>query len=570
MSQGSFLNYMPGTSRKYYFLILSALLLILCSSLYLACTRGLTETLEAESAQIAREFLQGGSLLINHLNGQEDLDKPPLFYWAIALFSQAAPAWELAARIPSILSVCLVLFLFHRMSLSMHSRMLFAISSLVFLTSPKVFWMSQIARIDMSFTAACFLAMWAFQRFLEKHEGETSAGTPWTFFISAAAAVMLKGPVGAILIFTPVMIFLVIEKRWALLRYVFAGRGMILFLLLSVPWFAAASIETNLRFFHRFILEENLSRFTSLIPGGTFKEFNHSPLYTYPVYLLSGFFPWSLLMPLWFFDIVRKWHSRDDSSRLFLVYIVFVLVFFSAAMSKRSDYILPLYPAAAFLTARYILETKNNWVLQFPALITMTIAVAVGCFLSLTGLFVEFGNGNVLMSVVRQVRKPEVLLFFLEKMPRLMPVFVGLFFIGLSGLYFSLKNRREQDRQRNLAFFALHLSILFLTAGLFIIPEIYKQKDARKFCKNIREIVADSPLFYFGFWDEECTFYLGRRINRIFPSDLKKASESGKRIFIIVREKDLKKLDKIHLHLPFAYKKDAPLLRPLILLSNKT
>ena len=564
---------MTDNERRYYLIILGSVALILLGSLYLACTRGLTETLEAESAEIAREFLQGGSFLVNHLNGQEDLDKPPLFYWAIAICSLASPTWEVAARVPSIVSAVLVLFLFNRLGRSMNSRMLFATSALVFMTSPKVFWMSQVARIDMSLTAACFLAICSLYMFLEDAEKDTKAkaytGVPVAFFISSAVAVMLKGPVGAIVVFTPVLIFLMMEKRWTLLRKIFAGRGMVLFLFLAVPWFVAASIETDYRFFHRFILEENLSRFTSLIPGGTFKEFNHSPLYTYPVYLMTGFFPWSLLVPFWFYDIVRNWHSKDPLSRLFFIYIVFILVFFSMAMSKRSDYILPLYPAAAFLTARYIMEARSGTPAMVPSAITMALVAAAGAVFSLTAFLVKFGKIQILLSLASDAKRPEILTSFLENAPSFIPVFLILFIAGISGLYFSAKNMKMRNSRGILASFALHVSVIFLVSGLVILPEIYRQKDARRFCKNVSQIVADSPLYYFGFWDEECSFYLKRRINRIFPRELTKRIKGKERIFLIVRPKDLKKLQDSNLSFPFEYKKDSPLLRPLILLSNK-
>ncbi len=564
---------MTDNYRKYYVLILCSVAFISCSSLYLTCTRGLTETLEAESAETAREFVEGAPLVINHLNGREDLDKPPLFYWAIALFSLALPSWELAARLPSILSTYLMVFLFWRLALSRGSPMLFAVSSLVFMSSPKVFWMSQVARIDMSFTAACFLSIYSFASFLEgssQKDAKVRPRTPWIFFVSAAVAVMLKGPVGAILIFMPVIIFLALERKWALLKQVLFSRGMALFLALAIPWFVAASIETDYRFFHRFILEENLSRFTNLIPGGTFKEFNHSPLYTYPVYLLTGFFPWSLLIPFWFYDIIKNWGEKGIITRLFFVYIVFILVFFSLALSKRGDYILPLYPAAAFLTAKFLLaRQKGSWVL-LPAVLAMTMVTVAGALLSVVAVWIGFTGTESFAMIPEQAARPGVILYFLERATGFIPAFLALFITGLSGLYWCLRGIRARERAGFFSRYAIHVSMAFLVASLVIIPEIYHQKDARRFCKSVARIARDNPIYYFGFWDEECSFYLHRHVRRIFPQELQQKVRSGKTLFLIVREKDLEKLYRMKLDLPFSYKKEAPLLRPLILLaSNK-
>ncbi len=576
---------MTDNSNRYYMIILCSLGLILTACVYLSCTRGLSETLEAESAEIAREFTEGSSLVINHLNGREDLDKPPLFYWAIALSSKITPDWEIAARLPSLVSAGLIMFLFFRLSMLPPAppfmprsprpdpKMLFAVSSLVFLTSPKVFWMSQIARIDMSFTGACFFSIYAFCQYLEKtdrsEEKQMPQGAPWGFFISSAAAVMLKGPVGAIITFIPAGLFLILEKRWRLMRHVFLGKGMLFFLLIAVPWFVAATLETDFRFFHRFILEENLSRFTDLIPGGTYKDFNYSPLTRYPVYFLTGFFPWSLIVPFWIWDVVRNWKRQDDISRLLFIYIVFVFCFFSAAISKRSDYILPLYPAAAFLSTRYLLTEKGSTIMRFLSAAVFTLVIMAGAGLSISALLMGHMEPQVILSHFSHLSRPEVPVYFLKRMPEFLPAFLILFLAGLSGIYFCLKSRNAQEKEGIFSAYALHVAIIFLLAGLVFLPAVYRQKDARKFCQGAARIIAGRPLYYFGFWDEECTFYLHRHIPKLSHELFEEKIKRKDKIFLILEEEEFGKLKGRGISFPFVYRKDTPLMRPLVLVSNK-
>lgn len=576
---------MTDNSARYYIIILCSLGLILSASVYLSCTRGLSETLEAESAEIAREFTEGTSLIINHLNGREDLDKPPLFYWAIALSSKITPDWEIAARVPSLLSVGLIMFLFFRLSMltsplsssrsstQPEPKMLFAMSCMVFLTCPKVFWMSQIARIDMSFTAACFFSIYAFCQYLTKKERSRTEKDrkkdPWLFFIFVAAAVMLKGPVGAILTFLPVAIFLLMKGNWRLLRQIFLGRGMLLFLLLAVPWFVAATFETDFRFFHRFILEENLSRFTDLIPGGVYKDFKYSPLTRYPVYFLTGFFPWSLIAPFWIWDAVRNWKRQDNISRLLFIYIIFVFCFFSMAISKRSDYILPLYPAAAFLSARYLLTEKGAARMRFLSAVVFMLVVMAGAGLSISVFAMKYREPQVILFCFPHVCGPEVPVSFLKRMQEFLPAFLLLFLAGLSGLYFCFKNRKARYKEAFFSTYALHVSIIFLLAALVFLPAVYQQKDARKFCRNSAEIIGGRPLYYFGFWDEECTFYLHRHIPELSRKIFEEKINGREQVFLILEEEEFEKVKGKGISFPFVYRKDTPLLRPLVLVSNK-
>ncbi len=562
-----------GLSRPHVFALLCSILLIFSASLYLASTRGLTETLEAESAEIAREFIEGASILINHLNGQEDLDKPPLFYWTIALISRVCPNWELAARLPSLISACLIIYLFFRLPYHGEYWMAAALSGFIFISGIKVFWMSQMARIDMSFTAASFFGLWAAYKAIMDSQGERTENPqkiPWAFFISAGVAVMLKGPVGAIIVFIPVFLYLAIEKRWRLIRHIFLGKGMLLFLLMTIPWFVTASIETDFRFFHRFILEENLSRFTNLIPGGTFKEFNHSPIYSYPIYFLTGFFPWSIAAPFWTYEIIKDWKNKDELSRLSFIYLLFVFLFFSMALSKRSDYILPVYPVASYLTVRYFLDSRDRLKpLKLIILLTFTILILTGLCLSLSASVVVFLAPTTWNTFLKDIPVSNSMLFFLYSLPKYLPAFLALLIIGFSGLFFYMKGNDGHEVENIVLPYALHMCCVFLLSSLVLIPALYKHKDARPFCHNVAKIVDSNPLFYLGFWDEECTFYLHRRIPRLHLAEFLEKTEAGERLFLILREKDFTRLPKKGISFPFVYRQDSPLLRPLVLVSNQ-
>ncbi|NPA94634.1 MAG: hypothetical protein GXO58_04320 [Thermodesulfobacteria bacterium] len=546
---------------------------------YLALNRSLCETLEAESALIAKAYVEGKAFLINNLNGQEDLDKPPLYYWTIAAFRYVSPNWELAARLPSLLAVALFLALFWKIcSYLGRGPVFFSIWSLIFLMCPKVSWMSQVARMDMFFSAVLFLALYLFIRAARMgiapdggQEGKSFLEPRFLapFFVTTGVSVLIKGPLGGLLIFLTVTSFLVATGRAGRIKDVFGSVYFLLFLLVCVPWYVYATVHTDGRFFHRFILEENLSRFTNLIPGGGFKDFNHSPPTRYLVYFFTGFFPWSLLAPFWLFKKLSSWKKEADVNRLFLVGFVSVFVFFSLALSKRSDYILPLYPLAAFLTADFLLERRNLVYLK---------AFVQGLIWFFMVLFLLVATGSLALQVMEPERvlggfgilDPDpALVFYLGVLKSEALVFVVLFLVSVATLFLVRRNSRSQKVQGLLSPLAHLFGALYLGAFLWILPAIYAGKDARPFCRHVKQVVGEAPLYYGGFWDEECTFYLDRVVTRMsLERTASLLGQGQEKVFFILDRKRRRRLLKMGVTFPYETTYGSPVLRPLFLVSS--
>ena len=558
-------------NRQLFWAFLFLLTCFFMATFYLASHRSLCETLEAESALIAKAFYEGRAHLINQLNGMQDLDKPPGFYWLISGLYSVSPSWEVAARLPSLGSVALFLFLFWRFS--GHFRLdksFFVIWGLIFIFCPKIFWMSQIARMDLLFSLLCFISIYFFirsilsvERDIELDPDNLNKGFLIAFFIFSGLSVMVKGPLGALLIFGTVGIFLIVSKRFNLIREIFLSPYVLVFFVICLPWYVYVTFKTDFRFFYRFILEENISRFSSLLPGGSFKEFNHSPPTRYLVYLLTGFFPWSLLIPLWCYKIVRGWHAVRFETKLFFIYFWFVFIFFSLATSKRSDYILPLYPAASFLCANFLIDPKNDGFLTYSLKAVCWLLVTLFLCLFLMGVYVHFCGYSLLLSVSKA--QEDVVAFILSILDSqyLLFLFLFLIFLGLIILY------KRDKYQQLVSFFMVATGSCFLVMGVFTLPAIYKGKDVRPFCNKVNSIVNSTPLYYAGFWDEECTFYLNRVINKL---DINKVehimSNSSQKVFFIVDKKRLRLMKKKEIRFYIILKDSSLVLRPLFLVSR--
>jgi hypothetical protein len=157
---------------------------------------------------------------------------------------------------------------------------------------------------------------------------------------------LAKGPVGLALPGAVVFLFLLWTRQLRRLFRPALGWGLLVFLLVSAPWYGWVGAETRGEFLRGFFLKHNVGRFSETME-------NHSgPIFYYLLVLLVGFAPWSILFAL------TGWHSRqyrgDARYRFLFCWIGVYLVFFSISRTKLPNYILPIYPPLALLTAHFL------------------------------------------------------------------------------------------------------------------------------------------------------------------------------------------------------------------------
>ena len=365
-------NESAGEPARYWEL---ALLLFCVSILFLDLGgAALFEPDEGRNAEIAREILLLKDWVTPHYDLIPRLDKPIFFFGLVALSYKLFGISEWAARLPSALAALACLGITYRFASSLFGRRAGLWSALILLSSMEFFALSRAVLMDMTLTCFISLALWSLclgQR--EVGSGSRKIHFP-LMYVAMGMATLLKGPIGFVLPAAVIGVYLLLTKRWSLLRRMQIPLGIALLILTVAPWYLAAE-SRNPGYLRYFFWEENVGRFTST-------QFNRNgPWYYFIGVLAGGLFPWTALLPTAIADL---WKRPPKDERLLLVlWVIVPLLFFSLSSSKLPHYILPIYPPLAIILAAVIAKAltdakvKKNRILWFPLTTFFLISFAI-------------------------------------------------------------------------------------------------------------------------------------------------------------------------------------------------
>jgi 4-amino-4-deoxy-L-arabinose transferase-like glycosyltransferase len=291
----------------------------------------------------AREMVEDGHWIVPHVNGAVTTDKPPLFFWAIALLSWVAggvSSWT--ARLPSALAALATVALTLRLGRRLWGPREGALAGLVLTVSFMVWDKARSAQIDALLCALIATALSAFELWRAGEARGSSAGL--LFWAAAGLAVLAKGPVGLLLPLGIALATLALDRRLRAWRDFAPVTGPAVFAAVTGAWVAATLLWGGDYSVWGALREHFVDR---AVHG-----MHHvQPLWYYagvlPVYLM----PWSALLPPAVLAAGRRWSPGD---RFLLVWVGFVVLFFSVSTEKRDLYVLPAFPGFALLVARLL------------------------------------------------------------------------------------------------------------------------------------------------------------------------------------------------------------------------
>ncbi len=198
----------------------------------------------------------------------------------------------------------------------------------------------------------------------------------WLVFWSATAlGLMIKGPIVPMVWGLAVLVLSLRERSLRWFAALKPGRGLLLCLVVVLPWFVAIALKTGGDFFAESVGKDMLGKV------GEGQEKHWGPPGLYLLLFFGTYWPSAALAAM---TIPFAWAKRREPQILFLLaWIVPSWLVFEAVPTKLPHYVLPLYPA---ITALLLLALVNGGIDRFRRGSDLTAFLVVAVPAALVGV----------------------------------------------------------------------------------------------------------------------------------------------------------------------------------------
>lgn len=319
-------------------------------------SRPLSNPDEGRYTEIPREMLETGDYVTPRLNGVKYFEKPPLMYWLGAAALKVFGVNEFASRFwCAVLGLGGVLMTYAA-GRALYDRMTGLFASVVLATTLLYYALTRLVILDLAVAVFIAGALFAFAVGMKQPAGTTRRWLFWAFYAAMGLAILTKSLIGFALPGAVLFFWILLLNRWKGLRPFYPFSGSAILLLVAVPWHVLAA-QANHDFLQFFFVHEQFQRYTSKIHG------RYEPWWFFIGILLAGLFPWVAF----FFQAIGHslaggWRARvqNETAWFLIIWIVFIVGFFSSSQSKLIPYIMPVFPAAAVLIGHYLAAAWSN------------------------------------------------------------------------------------------------------------------------------------------------------------------------------------------------------------------
>lgn len=415
------------------------LFLILCACIGFAdfSTKG-----EPREALVAADMLRSGNWILPIDLSGDMAYKPPMFHWLIAIFSlPAGHVTEFTARIPSALALTLLSWITAIFCCGrdrQHEHKKFGIlATLLMLTCFEIFRAGTVCRVDMLLTLFIVSAMYFL--FRSCHSDKRLLFL-LTAILCMSGGTLTKGPVAILLPLGSYWIYRLIKKDNFLKTTGICLCLMIVAIILPALWYYAAYEQGGDKFL-KLAMEENFGRFL----GHMTYDSHIKPLWYNFTSLLSGWLPWSLILLLSLI-LLRKTkinisatlrhplqsirNTRPEAMFAIIAAIV-IFIFYCIPKSKRSVYLLPMYPFMAYGIALYatcLIQQKLLKATTLKRLISATLILFILGFGAIFPIYSKHDSDKIKAAEISDIIPSGPIYSFIPA--RFMRYYITDFYLG--------------------------------------------------------------------------------------------------------------------------------------------
>ena len=346
---------------------------------------------EPRFAAIARDMVMNHDWLFPRVGADLYADKPPLYFWLLALCYSLVGSVKWSFLIPSFLASCGIVLLVYDYGRRAVSREAGFAAAMLTACTIQFVLVTRAAQIDATLAFLTTLSLYGFLRHL-------SLGPSWRWYFvggfAAGLGVFTKG-VGFLPLLTLIPYFILRARHWRGLATVDAGAGgwrwwlaPLAMLLAIALWFvpmlvavSASGAPEYANYRHEILFHQTVGRYAA--------SWHHVQSWYYfivevipPLWL-----PGSLLL-FWLVPRFRDaWRERDARVWLPLTWVLLVTLFFSLSPGKRGIYIHPALPGFMIASMPALVAILGRAAVRragfalaavlFIAALTVTIGVAI-------------------------------------------------------------------------------------------------------------------------------------------------------------------------------------------------
>ena len=323
---------------------------------------------EARFMVLAQHILDHGGWLVPELRDRPYMNKPQLYFWAIALASwPAGRVTEITAAIPSILSSVATVGSVVAIGTLCWGWTPGLLAGLILATITSFFALGNLVLADVMVTA---WLTWALYCLLRARREGWPPGLLTAFYLCVGAGILSKGPM-AFVALAAAAVPVVAEMGWAGLLRLRPGRGLLVLAAVLFIW-VASYLGVPGRQFTGDVLAGHYG--TWLFQGRLRDRLA-------ALGVLKQFLPWAVILA----GAAVWWRRAPDGDRRFvLLWTVTMWAIIGMSGIHHDRYFLPVFPGLALLTAEFLArgrERAGQRILR--AVAWLTAAVTAGTALAL-------------------------------------------------------------------------------------------------------------------------------------------------------------------------------------------
>jgi 4-amino-4-deoxy-L-arabinose transferase-like glycosyltransferase len=361
-------------------------------------TYSLMDVDETRYVSMARDMFHSKDFMTLYLNGEYFFEKPPLYFWqeCLSFFLWGGKVNEFTARFPVSLLGFIFSFIIYFTSRKRVNRRFGIFSALILATTLEFVMLAKYAILDIVLTFYIGLALVCYFQVYFCQENHKKFYW-WAFYLFTGLAVMAKGIPGIAIPFGTVFFTSIVTKKFKdIFKPLYFIPGLIIFLLIVLPWHIIMLNKYNPLFFNEYIIKHHLHRFLNSANNEIGRK---HPFYYYFIVVLWGFIPWIFSMiSVGIEKIIKfknekyskyinnfKFESLDNVHKqlvLCWITLIWIMLFFTSSSTKLVTYILPIYYPLAIIMGLvwndYCDRNKHEKAINFSVNIIGWICIIAG------------------------------------------------------------------------------------------------------------------------------------------------------------------------------------------------